>query len=269
MPSFATPELVAVASLAAIAVAVTAFVACKRKKLRVTLAQSFWYGVNYLISRIVWRANVDSPLPVAPRQGAVIVCNHRSSIDPCFIEIATNRVVHWMVAKEYCAHWALASFLRLAEVIPTSRMGVDTQATKMAIRYAQGGELVGIFPEGGINDSERLLRPGRSGAALIALKARVPVIPCYIQGAPYNGTALGALLMPAKVTVRIGRPIDLSDFYDQADDRQVLEELTKRFLSAIATLAGQPGFRPEVAGRGRRLGVGPPITGASPPEPGT
>ena len=37
------------------------------------------------------------------------------------------------------------------------------------------------------------------GAALIALKARAPVIPCYIHGAPYDDTALGCLLMPAAV----------------------------------------------------------------------
>ena len=33
--------------------------------------------------------------------------------------------------------------------------------------------------------------PGRPGAALIALKARVPVVPCYIHDAPYDGTMLG------------------------------------------------------------------------------
>jgi 1-acyl-sn-glycerol-3-phosphate acyltransferase len=192
---------------------------------------------------------VNGVLPIPADQGAVVVCNHRSSLDPSFIEIATNRVVHWMVAKEYFGHWAMGRFLRLAEAIPVNRAGQDTQAIKMAIRCAQNGGIVGIFPEGKVNTTNRLLLPGRPGAAMVALKARVPVVPCYIQGSPYDGTPLGCLLMPAKVKVRFGRPMDLSEFYGHEDEREVLQEVTKRLLIAIATLAGQPDFHPEIAGR--------------------
>ncbi len=252
MLSAGQTDLLAAVGLAALAVALIGYLLRQRRRLPLTWAQSFWYGVNYVISRILWRARVDRELPVAPDQGAIIVCNHRSSVDPCFIEIATNRAVHWMVAKEYFAHWALGRFLRLALAIPTNRGGIDTRATKMAIRYAQRGELVGVLPEGRINRTKGLLLAGRSGAAMIALKARVPVIPCYIQGAPYDGTTLGCLFIPAKVTVRIGQPIDLSEFYGRKDEREVLEQLTRQFLKAIAVLAGQPDFQPELAGRFRK-----------------
>jgi 1-acyl-sn-glycerol-3-phosphate acyltransferase len=249
MPSAFQSNLIAVLALAALALVLFGCAVRQRRQLRLTRAQSFWYCVNYLFTRLLWRARVDGELSVAPEQGAILVCNHRSSVDPCFIEIATNRAVHWMVAKEYFAHWALGRFLRLAVTIPTNRGAIDTQATKMAIRYAQRGELVGVLPEGKINRTERLLLPGRPGAAMIALKARVPVIPCYIQGAPYDGSTLGCLLMPAKVTVRIGDPIDLSEFYGREDEREVVEQLTRRVLCSIAALADQPGFRPELAGK--------------------
>jgi 1-acyl-sn-glycerol-3-phosphate acyltransferase len=252
MLSAAETELFALVAVAALAFALAGYLFRLRKRLALTLAQSFWYGVNCLMSRILWRATVNGVLPVPPGQGAIVVCNHRSPVDPCFIEIATHRAVHWMVAKEYCTQPALAWFMRMAEVIPTRRGGVDTQATKMAIRYAQNGEMVGIFLEGRINTTGQLLLPGRPGAAMIALKARVKVVPCYIQGAPYDGTTLGCMLMPAKVTVRFGQPIDLSEFYGREDDRQVLEQLTKRFLTAIATLAGQPDFAPSLTGRFRK-----------------
>lgn len=252
MPSSTQTDLLAVFALAALLMGLAGYLVWQRRRLRLNWAQTFWYGVNYVIARLLWRGRIDRELPVAGNQGAVIVSNHRSSVDPCFIEIATNRVVHWMVAKEYFALRALGRFLRLAEAIPTNRGGVDTQATKMAIRHAQCGELVGIFPEGRINRTDRLLLAGRSGAAMIALKARVPVIPCYIRGAPYDGTTLGCLFMPARVTVRIGQPIDLSEFYGRENERDVLEQVTRQLLVAIATLAGQPDFQPELAGRLRR-----------------
>ena len=93
-------------------------------------------------------------------------------------------------------------------------------AIRTAIRLVQQGELVGVFPEGRINTTGQLLLPGRPGAAMIALKARAPVVPCYIHGAPYDGTTLGCLLMPASVRLEIGPPIDLSAYFDRDDRRE-------------------------------------------------
>ena len=170
-------------------------------------AQALLLGWSRIMTRIMWRAEISGPLPVSPGQGAVIVCNHRCPFDPAFIVLGVDRIMHWMVAKEYCEHWFMGKFLRPFAPIPTNRGGVDTAATKLIIRYAQQGELVGLFPEGRINTTDRLLLPGRPGVAMIALKAQVPVIPCYIEGSPYNGTALGCLLMPAKARLN-RRPSD-------------------------------------------------------------
>jgi 1-acyl-sn-glycerol-3-phosphate acyltransferase len=207
------------------------------------------YLVNLLLTRVLWRATVHGRLPIASGQGAVIVSNHISGVDPLFIALATNRPVHWMVAKEYHNHWAAGWAFRILQAIPVSRGGIDTAATKLAIRYAAGGELVGLFPEGRVNMTDALLLPGRPGAALIALKARVPVVPCYVAGSPYDGTPFGSFLMTAKTTVRIGEAIDLSPYYDQANERGVQEELTRRFLIEIARLAGVEDYEPKIAGR--------------------
>jgi 1-acyl-sn-glycerol-3-phosphate acyltransferase len=214
-----------------------------------TLAQYPFYLFHLFMSHFVWRTKVTGKLPVGPGQGAIIIGNHRSSIDPSFIQVAADRIVHWMIASEYWKVPFLGWFFKTAECIPANRGGVDTAAVKMAIRFAQNGGLVGLFPEGTINITDKLLLPGRPGAALVALKARVPVIPCYIEGAPYDGTMVGCLLMPAKVRVVIGSAIDLTPYYDREREEGVLQELTKRFLKEIATLAGQPDFETQVAGR--------------------
>jgi len=211
--------------------------------------QSLLFGFNLVMSRILWRARVSGPLPLRPDEGAVIVCNHRAPIDPAFVYLTTNRVVHWMVAKEYCLHPALAWFFRTCECIAVGRGGIDTSATKTAIRCARNGGLVGLFPEGRINTTEEVLLPGRPGAAMIALRARVRVVPCYVSGSPYDGTTWGCLFMPAKARLKVGRPIDLSEFFGRENDREVLEHLTRRFLSEIARLAGQPDYQPKLAGR--------------------
>jgi 1-acyl-sn-glycerol-3-phosphate acyltransferase len=242
-------DIVATCVLATAALAPLVWAAIQIRRSPFTPVQTVLYGVNYLVARVLWRARVNGRLSIPPGQGAVIVCNHRCSLDPSFIALTGMRVIHWMVAKEYCVHPAFAWLLRNCEVIPTNRGGVDTAATKMAIRYAQRGGLVGLFPEGRINTTRRLLLPGRPGAVLIAMKARVPIVPCYVEGAPHSNTPLGCLLMPAKVRVEIGRPIDLSPYYDQDNGREVLEDLTRRLLAAVAQLGGHADFQPELAGR--------------------
>jgi 1-acyl-sn-glycerol-3-phosphate acyltransferase len=249
MASPAVTQALTIGALAAAALAPMAWAVIKIRRSPFTPAQTLLAGLNYLMTRVLWGARVSGPLPVRPDQGAVIVCNHRSSVDPAFIFLTVNRAVHWMVAKEYCEKPLFGWLLRLCEVIPVSRGGMDTAATKMAIRCAQQGGLVGVFPEGRINQTQQTLLSGRSGAALIALKARVPVIPCYLEGSPYDGTPWGCVLMPAKVRLEVGQPIDLSPYYGRQNEREVLEEVTKRLLVEIARLGGRAGFQPELAGR--------------------
>jgi 1-acyl-sn-glycerol-3-phosphate acyltransferase len=214
-----------------------------------TLPQAIWYFINLTVNKLLWRTTVNGTLPIGPDQGAVIVCNHRSGIDPLLIQMATERVVHWMVAGEYFDYRIMAACFRSLGSIPVGRRGVDTAATKQAIRLAKEGKLVGLFPEGRINTTADLLLPGRPGAAMIALKAGVPVIPCFIEGAPYNGSALGPFLMTAHARVTIGQPIDLSSYFGRESDREVLAELTKRFLKEIAHLAKNDAFEPQLAGK--------------------
>lgn len=214
-----------------------------------TLAQYPIFVFNRLMTRLVWRAEISGPLPVPAGQGAVIVCNHIGPIDPAFIALGTDRSVHWMVAREFVEMPILRAFFRTVAAIPVGRGGIDTASTKLAIRYAQNGDLLGLFPEGRINETERFLLPGRPGAALIALKARVPVIPCHITDSPYDGTIFGFMFVPTRTRLKIGQPIDLSPFYEQAGDRAVQLELTKRFLREIARLGGVDAYEPELAGK--------------------
>ena len=220
-----------------------------------TVLQSLLYLTNRLFSRVLWRTTISGRLPVADSQGAVIVCNHSSGIDPCLIQLCTDRVVHWMVAREYYEAPGMSIVFRALGSIPVNRAGIDTAATKTAIRLAQQGGLVALFPEGRVNLTDALLLPGRPGAALIALKARVPVIPCYVSGAPYDGTALGSLLMPGNGHVMVGQSIDLSEYYDREGDKTVLGDLTKKFLIEIAKLAGVDNFEPKLAGKHWKPGL--------------
>ncbi len=241
--------IVAVAITAGLGLALLVWTVIAWRRTRFTLFQAFLCLSNLFFARVLWRTEVSGSLPVSPDEGALIVCNHSSGVDPNVIQVCTDRVVHWMVAREYYQMPVLNWAFKATDTIPVNRAGVDTASTKMAIRLAQQGGLVGLFPEGRINTTDELLLPGRPGAALIALRARVKVIPCYVSGVPYDGTALGSLYMPGRARVTVGNPIDLTPYFGHEGDKQVLEALTKRFLVEIAKLAGVEDYQPRLAGR--------------------
>lgn len=106
-----------------------------------------------------------------------------------------------------------------------------------------------MLPEGRINKTDQLMNPVRPGAILVALKAHAPIIPCYIDGAPAGDKFWSPFLMRARTRVRYGQPIDLSPYYGQEKDAEVVRQLLIRSVRAIAELAGVPDFEPQVAGR--------------------
>lgn len=249
MPHDAGCDILAVVVLLAAAAGLVVWAYAAFRRTQYTLAQAPLYLLNQFMARFLWRAQVHGRLPIADDQGAVIVSNHLGPIDPGFIGLVTNRPVHWMVAREYCEHWFTGWALRILGAIPVNRGGVDTAATKLAIRYAQQGELVGMFPEGRINTTDRLLLPGRPGVTMVAIKAQVPVVPCYITGSPGGFNEFAFLITPSRTRLRVGQPVDLSHYYGRDNDKQVLEEVTRTLLRAIAHLAGDDHFEPELAGR--------------------
>ncbi|MEO8495651.1 MAG: lysophospholipid acyltransferase family protein [Planctomycetota bacterium] len=216
---------------------------------RLTLPQGLLWIAALLLVRLLWRAQLPRQMPAGIEKGAVVVCNHGSSIDPFFLQVCFDRPMHWMVAREYCEHPVFGWFLRTCEVIPVSRSGSDMAATRAAIRYAEQGDLISMFPEGRINMTEQVLLPVRPGAIMVALRARAPLLPCYIAGAPFNGTPWSPFFMTARVRLHFGEAIDLSPYYDGEQNDALVKELMTRVVKEIARLAGQEDFEPVFAGR--------------------
>ena len=139
-----------------------------------------------------------------------------------------------MVAGEYFKVPIVGALLRSFQCIPTNRGGVDTASTKQAIELAKKGSFVGMFPEGRINRTDQAWIAVRPGAALVALRARVPLVPMWIEGARMGTSVLSPLLMPAKVRVYLGSAdywgIEQLELNDGRSDRQIANDWICRVL---------------------------------------
>ena len=119
--------------------------------------------------------------------------------------------------------------------IPVNRDGTDLGATKAALRALKNGEVIGIFPQGGIREAEGSLE-GKSGVALLALRTGAPVVPFRVEGSPNVPSVLRAVLTPSRMTVRHGPPLRFTPTGEGKPSRKELEEVTARILDAVAAL---------------------------------
>ena len=174
-----------------------------------------------------------TPWPIPPAGGAILVCNHISSIDPAILQAASPRLITWMMAKEYAYIFGIRWFFEAIEPILVERSGRDMAATRSALRALRDGKLLGLFPEGRIEKSHELLE-FQTGVALLAMKSGAPVYPAYVEGTQRGKGMVEAFISPNRVTVAFGPRVELDP---DADGREGLDAATRQIRDAVQALA--------------------------------
>lgn len=131
------------------------------------------------------------------------MANHPSALDPLFLAAAVPERLLFLAAAEFFALPAVGWVMRTYGCIPVRRGEVDSGAVREALRALADGRKVVVFPEGRVTPHQDG-RPGLRGAALLAARAGVLVVPVAVLG---SGRAfpLGARVpRPARVGVRVG-----------------------------------------------------------------
>jgi 1-acyl-sn-glycerol-3-phosphate acyltransferase len=192
---------------------------------------------------------------------ALIVCNHRSSLDPVILAYAVrNRYINYGAASW---SWKIPGYAQLHEwtgAFPiTLTGGKDAKAElNRGLELLKNDEVVGIFPEGG----DTILDPGKAdkikhfktGFARMALEARVPIIPCAVIGIaerrmptipgplveklikhPKAGQGYSSV-MYKRAACRIGAPLDLGDLRDKPVNKQLLDLISNKVRQIVMKL---------------------------------
>lgn len=111
----------------------------------------------------------------------LLVCNHASFIDPPAFAAACPRELHFFARKTL---WKglLAPIITSLNSIPIDRDGEgDLQAFRRVFDVLDKGGALLVFPEG-TRTRDGNLQPAKKGIAMMACRARVPVIPARVFG---------------------------------------------------------------------------------------
>lgn len=166
--------------------------------------------------------------------GIILATNHMSRVDVPLLFITPNRTdVNALVADKYLKYPFFKIILNTANVIWLDRENADFSALRTALEYIQCGGALGIAPEGTRSKTGSLIE-GKAGTALLAYRAKCPIVPVGITGTESAISQLFTFHRP-RLLVRYGKPFYLPPIAHQ-DRSAWLTKCTDEIMCQIASL---------------------------------
>ena len=179
--------------------------------------------------RAVYRLQVRGQEHV-PQTGPVIVTgNHDSVLDPFLMAVVIPRPIHFVGKSEFWRYPVLRRWLGSIGAIPVVRGGSDATAIEAAVAALEAGEVVGLFPEGGVKREGPWLR----GAARMALATGAPLLPVRLLDAR-KAIGRGSVGFPPLAAL-IGEPIEVERTEPTGELARALTDRLQAAVEALGT----------------------------------
>jgi 1-acyl-sn-glycerol-3-phosphate acyltransferase len=138
---------------------------------------------------------------VAPGGGGLLVAaNHTCGLDPMILQMPLRRRIRWMMWTGQMGR-GLGWLWKHLSVLPVSQDGHDLATLRESLRALQRGEVLGVFPEGGVERPPGQILPLQPGLGLLAVRSSAPILLCFIDGTPAP-RIFGAFFTASRTRVR-------------------------------------------------------------------
>lgn len=194
----------------------------------------FKWSVVSPMFHLYFRGQINGTHHVPHRGPLLVIANHASDFDPPIVSCCVGRPVSYMAKEELFKVPVLGPAIRLYGAYPVKRGTADRSAIRAALKQLDEGWAVGVFLQGTRTADGRIPDP-KLGAALIAAKAQVPLLPVSLWGTQQILHKGQKLPQQVPVTVRMGAPIPPP----ASTAKAVLWETTRACADAIHALHEQ------------------------------
>jgi 1-acyl-sn-glycerol-3-phosphate acyltransferase len=202
-----------------------------------------WYalarGLVEVVCRSYWRVKIIDGHKLTAHVPYVIAPVHRSNIDTLLAGCLTRRRIRFMGKDSLWRYgWSGALFSSLGG-FPVHRGTPDREALRICEEAVAGGEPVVLFPEGTRQSGPRL-HPLFEGAAFVAARARVPLVPVGIGGSEWAMPKGSKRISPVKVVMVVGDPIPPPARSESGRlPRRAVAEMTEQLATELQKLLDQ------------------------------
>jgi len=160
-------------------------------------------------------------------EGGYLICpNHKSNWDALFAGVPQKKQLKFIAKDSLFRFPPMGWFFRKVGAYPIKRGQADIGAVKAAMTILKEGYPLMMFPQGArLKTLEK--SQGKNGAAMLAIKMQVPVLPVGISGRyiPFS-----------RPVVRIGKPIYFDEYYGKRATNEDLACATDRIMEEIINL---------------------------------
>ncbi len=192
--------------------------------------------VFHPLVKVLFDYAAEGLLNLPARSGALLCANHSSFLDPVMLQAPFKRPILFLMNAEFYAVPRMRWFYRLFEAIPVEGSSGNIGALRRAGDAIEAGDVVGIFPEGGISRDGRL-QPFRAGAAVLAMRHGIPLVPAWIEGTFEALPRHARRIRRARISLRVGEPIPVARQESTAPDADAAARLTEQLHAAVGALA--------------------------------
>jgi 1-acyl-sn-glycerol-3-phosphate acyltransferase len=186
--------------------------------------------------RVFWRLTVEGKEHV-PDGPFILAPVHRSNVDTPLVCAVTRRRLRYMGKETVWKYRVPGWILTALGGFPVRRGAADRDALRRCVAVLEGGEPLVLFPEGTRRSGPKL-QPLHDGAAYLALRTGVPIVPVGIGGSERAMPKGGKLLRPVKVHMIVGEPLypPPPDEGRKRTSRRAVQELTDRLAQELQRL---------------------------------
>ena len=185
----------------------------------------FFKPILGLIFRIYYNPKIVGKENI-PKTGSIIVAgNHIHIMDQCGPILASKRPIHYMAKKEYF-DGKFAWFFKMMGCISVNRSIHDEHAKEEAMNVLMDGKVLGIFPEGTRNKTDKFLLPFKFGCVSMAKKTDSYIVPFAVTGK--------YCFRSKNLVYRIGKPFKVTNmelFDANKKLEKAISDLKKKSLS--------------------------------------
>ena len=200
-----------------------------------------------LVGRTFYRVTPIGLETMPATGGVLLLPNHISYVDAVILQLACPRPIRFLVYDQIYQARFLRWGLQLLGAIPISPKIART-AIETAVNALARGEVVCLFPEGALTRTATLQKLNR-GYELIARKARVPVMPVWLENvwgsvfSYYGGHFFWKMprVVPLRVWLYFGAPLSAADATPEVV-RRSLYDLSEAAFQARPELRSHVGY---------------------------
>ena len=164
-----------------------------------------------------------------PASGAYVLApSHRSMLDIPWLAMCTTRRIRFMGKAPLFKIPVLGWLFRTLGGFPVERDGSDRAPLRDSLKILAAGEPLAVYPEGTRQRGDAI-QPLQPGAAYLAIKAQVPIVPIAMFDSERTWRGPGRLpRFGGPGVVLVGEPILPPTSTSNVVKRTLVDELTAR-----------------------------------------